>query len=269
MIIVKTLDEMKALSEAGHKIGPVFDYIKPFIKPGVTTKEIDKLCEKFIRSSGCTPSFKGFEGFPGSICASVNDEVIHGIPSSKRVLKEGDLLKIDIGNIDKSGYQGDCARTFFVGEVSKEAKLLAQATEEAFWEALKVVKPGARVNDIGYAIQKVADSYGFSALSEYGGHGIGVSMHEDPFIPNCSKGYLPHRGQILREGMAICIEPMLILKRPQIYIADDDWTVISQDHSLGAHYENTILIYSDYNEVTTVDNDVLKHLQEFEKGVNR
>lgn len=265
MTIVKTKDEMNCLRIAGNKIGPLFDYIRPYIKAGVTTREIDRLCEKFIRDSGCVPSFKGFEGYPCATCISVNDEVIHAIPSSKCVLKDGDLVKIDIGNIDPNGFQGDCARTFFVGEASEEATLLAQATEEAFWEALKVVKPGGRVNDIGYAIQRVAEKYGFAAIREFGGHGIGRSMHEDPFIPNCSTGYLPNRGAMLKEGMAICIEPMLTAKSPRIYIKDDDWTVVTVDHSLAAHYENTILIYADHNEITTIDNSVLEHLKAQEK----
>lgn len=268
MIIIKTPKEMDCLREAGNKIGPVFDYIKHYIKAGVSTKEIDRLCEKFIRQSGCIPSFKGFEGFPGSICASINDEVIHGIPSSKRILKEGDVFKIDIGNIDPNGFQGDCARTFFVGEVSEKAKLLYKATEEAFWEAYKILRPGLRVNDIGRKIQEVAESYGFKALKEYGGHGIGKGMHEDPFIPNSGDGFIPHRGAILREGMAICIEPMLLMGSGEIEIGPDDWTVISSDHSLGTHYENTILIYADHNEITTVDSDVKAHLDSIEKGGN-
>lgn len=268
MVIIKTLKEMDELRKAGNKIGPVFDYIRHYVKPGISTKEIDRLCEKYIRDSGCVPSFKGYQGFPGSICASVNDEVIHGIPSSSRILKEGDLLKIDIGNIDSSGFQGDCARTFFVGQVSEKAKLLYQAAKEAFWAAYKMLKPGVRANDIGATIQQVAESYGFSALKEYGGHGIGKEMHEDPFIPNTGEGFIPHRGALIREGMALCIEPMLLMGRREIELGSDNWTILSRDHSLGAHYENTILVYADHNEITTVDNDVKAHLDSLGKGGN-
>ncbi len=261
MINIHTASEMQAAVEAGRKLGPIFDFIRPHIKPGVSTLELDKLCEKFIRASGCKPSFPTEKGYFWTICASVNDGIIHQIPRKETVLKDGDLLKIDVGNIDLgSGYQGDAARTFFVGQVDSESERLAACAEECFWEALKLVKPGCRVADIGWCIQRVAESYGFSVLREYGGHGIGLGMHEDPFIPNA--GILPpHHGQIIRANTLICIEPMVMAGGPQMRIQDDDWGVVTLDGRRAAHYENTIAVFPDHNEITTVDSTVRAKLE--------
>lgn len=259
MIILKTDEEMSEIEAAGHKLGPVFDFIKPYLKPGVSTLEIDRLCAQFIKDSGCTPSFPMEEGYHWSICASVNEGIIHQIPRKDKILKAGDLFKIDIGNVDKTGFQGDAARTFFIGEPTEIDKKLAECAEACFWAALKQVRPGAHVSDIGWAIQTTAESYGFSCLKEYGGHGIGRGMHEDPFIPNYGM-YPPHRGAMLKAGMAICIEPMVFEGKPEARREDDGWGVVSVDGKKGAHYENTILIYPDHNEITTVDESVRKRL---------
>lgn len=269
MVVVKSLKEMEEIRKAGEALGPIFDYLKPYLKPGVSTWEVDRLAEAFIRQSGYLPSFKGYEGFPASVCASVGDEVIHGIPSKKRILKEGDLLKIDVGNLSETGFQSDCARTFAIGEVSPRAKALAEAAEDAFWEVYDAIEPGVYVNDLGAIVERVASQRGFSALKEYGGHGIGRKMHEDPFIPNCARGFPPHRGAVLKAGMAVCVEPMLLAGKPAIALGEDGWTVFSQDGSLGAHYENTILIYEDRTEVVTIDLEARERLEVRKKGDSR
>ena len=258
MVVIKTPEEEREVEIAGKKLGGLFDYIRPFVKPGVSTLELDKLSEDYIKSTGGKPSFNTVDNYPNTICSSVNDGIIHQIPSRDVSLKEGDLLKIDVGNIDGSGYQGDAARPFPVGKVTPKVQELMDATEEAFWEALKTVRPGSHVSDIGCAIQRVAQAHGFYALEEYGGHGIGTSMHEDPFIPNC--GTIPHRGPVIRAGMCICIEPMLIMGTKHIKLQDDGWGVVSQDGSYGCHYENTICVYSDHNVIASVDESVRKHL---------
>lgn len=260
MINIRTDEEMAKAVAAGRNLGPVFDFIRPHIRPGVSTLELDRLCQQFIESTGGKPSFPGEEGYYWSICASVNEGVIHQIPRKDKILKEGDLLKIDIGNVDSNGFQGDAARTFFVGQPSELDKKLAACAEECFWEAFKIVKPGLRVNEIGWTIQRTAEKYGFSVLREYGGHGIGTTMHEDPFIPNC--GLFPEKGGAkIRANTLICIEPMVLAGKPQIRIEADNWGVVAADKSRTSHYENTIAVYADCNEITTVDSTVKKHLE--------
>ncbi len=261
MINIHTPSEMQAAVAAGKKLGPVFDFIRPHIVPGVSTLELDRLCREFILATGCHPSFPTEDGYYWTICSSVNEGIIHQIPRKDVILKEGDLLKIDIGNIDdQTGYQGDAARTFFVGQVDQESHKLAECAEECFWRAYELVKPGARVSDIGWCIQRVCESYGFSALREYGGHGIGLSMHEDPFIPNA--GILPpHRGSVIRANTLICIEPMVLAGGPEMRLEDDDWGVVTLDGRRAAHYENTIAVFPDHNEITTVDSAVRAKLE--------
>lgn len=258
MTILKTAEEEKKVETAALKLAGLFDWIRPYVKPGVSTLELDRLAENYIRKTGGVPSFNTEDHYPNTICSSVNDGVIHQIPSKDVILKAGDLLKIDVGNIDGSGYQGDAARPFAVGTVAPRVQELVDATEEAFWEALKTVHPGAHVSDIGCAIQRVAEAHGFHCLEEYGGHGIGTQMHEDPFIPNC--GTIPHRGPVIKAGMCICIEPMLIMGTKHIKLQDDGWGVLSQDGSWACHYENTICVYPDRNVVASADDSVRQHL---------
>lgn len=263
MINFKTTQELDKIVEAGAKLGPVFDFIKPYIKPGVSTLYLDKMCEKFIKRTGGQPSFKKEDGYYWTICASVNQGIIHQIPREDVILKDGDILKIDIGNIDANGFQGDAARTFLVGEnFTKTEVQLKEAAEEAFWEAFKEVKIGNHINQIGWAIQKTAEKYGFSCLKEYGGHGIGTSMHEDPFIPNFGIKDHPHGGALIRAGMAICIEPMIIGSNDdRVSLQSDGWGVVSVSGAYTSHYENTIVIYPDKVLVTTVDESVKEHFR--------
>ncbi|MFA6861035.1 MAG: type I methionyl aminopeptidase [Bacilli bacterium] len=263
MIIIKSVREQEMMKQAGKKLGAIFDLLAPEIKPGRTTKEIDKLAEEFILKSGCKPSFKGFDGFPGAVCTSVNNVLIHGIPSKNVVLKEGDLLSIDMGNVDSTGYQGDACRTFPVGSVSAEASKLIRCTEECFYEAYKVLKPGVHLYEISKAIQRTADKYGYSLCKEYGGHGLGTSMHEDPFIPNYYDSKLGF-GPFLREGMCLAIEPMVMSGSAEIKTLDDDWGVVSADGKINAHYENDIIITSTGAIITSVDSNVERHLKELE-----
>lgn len=258
MIIIKSSDEIKKMEDAGRILGHVFDQLKPHVKPGVSTYELDRLAEKYIRKAGCIPSFKGEDGFPGSICASVNNMLIHGIPSKKVILHDGDILSIDMGNI-YHGYQGDAARTYAVGTISDDAKRLIQATEECFYEAIKFCKPGNHLSDISASISKIAGEYGFSTTKEFGGHGIGREMHEDPFIFNY--GTYGH-GPILREGMCIAIEPMIHQGSDKIKILDDGWGVVSLDGKLTCHYENTIVITAEGCKILTVDENVKAHIGE-------
>lgn len=252
---------MQAAVAAGNKLGPIFDFIAPHVRPGVSTLELDRLCEKFIHSTGCRPSFPTEEDYRWTICASVNAGVIHQIPRSGVILKEGDILKIDVGNIDPStGFQGDAARTFLVGECSEECRRLAECAEECFWACYRILKPGLRVSKIGWTIQRVCESYGFSALREYGGHGIGTQMHEDPFIPNAGI-YSPNTGQVIKANTLICIEPMVLAGRPEIYRQSDNWGVVSVDGRMTAHYENTIAVFPDGNVITTVDSSVRARLE--------
>ena len=261
MVNIRTPQEMEAGVKAGRKLGPIFDFIRPHIVPGVSTLELDRLCKEFILSTGSHPSFPTEEGYFWTICSSVNDGIIHQIPRKNVILKEGDILKIDVGNIDdETGFQGDAARTFLVGEADEESKKLAECAEECFWECYKLVRPGLRVSDIGWCIQRVAESYGFSALREYGGHGIGRGMHEDPFIPNAGI-QLPHRGPMIKANTLICIEPMVMAGKCQMRLQDDNWGVVTLDGRRAAHYENTIAVFPDHNEITTVDSTVRARLE--------
>ncbi len=263
MIILKSDSEIKKMIEAGALLGSAFDYVKPFIVPGVSTLELDKLIEKYLRSHGAKPSFKNYDGFPGSICASVNDVLIHGIPSSKIVLKEGDILKIDMGDI-LHGYQGDAARTYTVGKVSKEAERLIECTEMCFYEAFKMAQVGNHLHDVSAAITRVADKYGYATTKEYGGHGIGKEMHEDPFIPNFDDPEMG-KGPLLRPGFVIAVEPMIQMGTDKICNLEDGWGVASADGMLTAHYENTLYIAEDGPHITTIDSNVKGHLSNVER----
>ena len=237
MITLKSKREIELLKEAGHIVYLTHQYLRPHIKAGIKTKELDRLAEEFIRSKGATPSFKGYEGFPSTLCISINDEVVHGFPSD-RVLQDGDIISIDIGACYK-GYHGDSAWTYTVGKVSDDAKYLLEHTEKALYEGIKQAKVGNRIGDISYAVEKYATEHNLGVVKELVGHGVGTSVHEAPDVPNYgTKG----TGPKIRDGMVIAIEPMLTLGSPDIYVEDNDWTVKTEDSSLSAHFEHTIAI---------------------------
>ena len=246
MISIKSEREIELLREAGRIVHETREYLRPFIKEGVTTKELDTLAEEFIRSKGATPSFKGLNDFPGTICASINQEVVHGIPS-KRKLRNGDIISIDIGACYK-GYHGDSAWTFAVGEVSPKKLELMQHTKESLFKGLEMVKPGNHIGDISHAIECHAKKYNLGVIRELVGHGVGVKVHEDPDVPNYGEA---HRGPVLKEGMCLAIEPMLTLGRRDICILDDEWTIETVDNSPAAHYEHTIIVTKDGYEILT------------------
>ena len=248
MITLKSKREIELLKEAGHIVYLTHQYLRPLIKAGIKTKELDSLAEKFIRSKGATPSFKGYEGFPSTLCISINDEVVHGFPG-ERVLQDGDIISIDIGACYK-GYHGDSAWTYTVGEVSDDAKYLLEHTEQALYEGIKQAKVGNRIGDIGYAIEKYAKEHNLGVVKELVGHGVGTSVHEAPDVPNYgTKG----TGPKIRDGMVIAIEPMLTLGSPDIYVEDNDWTVVTIDSSLSAHFEHTIAITNEGVIILTGD----------------
>ena len=238
MISIKSAREIELMREAGRILAIVHDELEKALRPGMTTKEIDRLGEEVIRSYGCIPSFLNYNGYPASICVSVNDEVVHGIPSSKRVLKEGDIVGLDAGVIYK-GYHSDAARTHAIGEVSKEAKELIRVTRESFFEGIKYAKEGNYLFEISSAIGKYARERGYGVVRDLCGHGIGANLHESPEIPNYE---MNRRGVRLRRGMTLAIEPMINIGTHAVKWLDDDWTVVTADGSLSAHYENTVLI---------------------------
>ena len=237
MISIKSDREIELLAIAGNIVYETHQYLKPFVKEGITTKELDELAEAFILSKGATPSFKNYDGFPASICTSINQEVVHGIPSRRR-LRNGDIISIDIGACYK-GYHGDSAWTYAVGEISPKKKELLKHTEESLFAGLNEIKPGAHIGDIGEAIFNCATKYNLGVVRELVGHGVGTSVHEEPDVPNYG-----HRGTgpILKKGMVIAVEPMLTLGRRDICILDDDWTIETVDNSPSAHYEHTVAV---------------------------
>lgn len=237
MITIKSKREIELLAIAGNIVYQTHKYLQPYIKEGIKTIELDKLAEDFIRSKDATPSFKGYEGFPYTCCISVNSEVVHGFPSNY-VLKNGDIVSIDIGACYK-GYHGDSAWTYPVGDISNDKKYLLEHTEKALFEGLSVIKEGVHLSDIGNAIEKYAKKYKLGIVKELVGHGIGEVVHEDPDVPNYGQ---PGKGPILKAGMTIAVEPMLNLGTPDIYILDDDWTIITADGKPSAHFEHTIVV---------------------------
>ena len=251
MITIKSEKEIELMRKAGKLVSQTHNYLRPFIKPGITTKELDELAEKFIIEQGGVPSCKGYEGFPATLCISINDEVVHGIPG-KRKLQNGDIVTIDMV-IGYHGYQGDAAWTYEVGTISKEKKYLMEHTEKSLYEGLKQVKPGNRIGDISHAIEIYATKHKLGIVKELVGHGIGTNMHESPDIPNYG---LSNTGPLLKEGMTICIEPMLTLGSPDIGILEDDWTIVTQDGLPAAHYEHTVLVTKDGYEILTPRSDI-------------
>ena len=246
MITIKSEREIKLLRKAGKIVYDTHQYLKPFIKEGITTKELDRLAEDFIRSQDATPSFKGYDGFPATICASINDEVVHGIPGNRK-LENGDIISVDIGACYK-GYHGDSAWTYVVGEVSKDIEQLLIDTEKSLFVGLSQVKPGNRIGDIGHAIETYAHEHGLGVVLELCGHGVGTNVHEDPDVPNYGT---PNTGIRLKKGMVIAIEPMLTLGEEDIYLEDNDWTVRTDDGLPSAHFEHTVLVTDDGYEILT------------------
>ncbi len=238
MVTIKTQHEIDLMRKAGEIISEAFDLVQKYIRPGVTTKELDKIAEEHIRSCGATPSFLHYEGYPASMCVSINDEVVHGIPSEMRKLNEGDIVSLDLGACYK-GFHGDSAKTYGVGQISKEAQQLIDVTRQSFYEGIKYAKTGNRLHDISAAIQQYAESFGYSVVRELTGHGVGTTVHEDPNVPNYGKA---GTGIRLQKGMTLAIEPMIVDGRRNVNILDDDWTIVTEDGSLAAHYEHTIAI---------------------------
>ena len=241
MIVLKTTRELTLMREACRISAGALRVAGEAVKPGVTTAEIDKIAYDYIISQGAKPSFLNYEGFPATACISINNEVIHGIPSKKRVLKEGDIVSIDLG-ATINGYHGDNAATFACGKISDEAQRLIDTTRESLYEGIKAAKFGNRVGDIGYAVQQYVETRGYSVVREFVGHGVGASLHEAPEVPNYGTA---GRGVRLVPGMTIAIEPMINLGQPQIYVEPDGWTVKTTDGKLSAHFEHTIAITAD------------------------
>ena len=255
MVTIKSKREIELMKEVCRVVALTHKAIEESIKPGMTTGEIDRIAEQTMRKYGAisaekgyNPGIKGVPPYPASTCISINDEVIHGVPSNKRYIKDGDIVSVDLVAL-KNGFNGDAARTYMVGNVSKDAKRLIEVTKQAFFEGIKYAKKGNRIGDISHAIGEYVKSHGYSVVREFQGHGIGKQMHEDPGIPNYGKA---GKGIRIEPGMTLAIEPMVIQGKPNILELDDGWTIITEDGSLAAHYENTILITEKEPEVLTI-----------------
>ena len=247
-ITIKTNEEIAIMREAGKIVADTHELLESMIKPGISTFDLDKAAEEFIKSKNAIPSFKDYNGYPANICASINEEVVHGIPSKKRILKEGDIISIDIGAY-YNGFHGDAARTHGVGEISEEARNLIDATKQCFFEGLKVIKEGNHLHQISSAIQNYVEERGYSVVRDLVGHGVGRKLHEEPQVPNYK---IIGRGPKLLKNMVIAVEPMINIGRYEVRWLDDDWTVVTMDGSLSAHYENTICITEDGYELLTI-----------------
>ncbi len=248
MITVKTSGQIEKMRKSGEITRDALSLIEKSIKPGISTKTLDKIAYDYIISKGAIPNFLNYNGFPGTICASINDEVVHGIPSKHATLKEGDIISVDMGAI-LDGWHSDAARTFGVGKISDEAKKLIDVTRESFFEGIKYAKHGAKLGDISAAIQKYAEGYGYGVVRDLVGHGIGRSLHEDPSVPNFGTA---GKGVRLAEGMTLAVEPMINEGTWKVAVLDDDWTVVTADGKLSAHYENTIAITKNGCEILTL-----------------
>ena len=241
MIVCRSAAELERMREAGRLVGEVLTELTAAVAPGVSTAELDEIAERRIRQAGATPAFKGYHGYPATICASINDEVIHGIPSGRRVLAEGDIISIDVGAA-LDGYYGDSAVTLPVGQVSEQAATLLRVTEESLYKAIEQARPGKRVSDIGHAVQRHVEAFGFSVVREFVGHGIGQRMHEEPQVPNYGE---PGHGPRLAEGMVLAIEPMVNAGKPAVKVLADGWTAVTRDGGLSAHFEHTVAVTAD------------------------
>lgn len=248
MITIKSKSEIEYMREAGKVVAYTHLVLKDMIKPGITTRELDEVAEKIIRKHGAIPAFKGYGGFPGSICTSINEQVVHGIPG-EIILKDGDLISIDIGTI-KNGFFGDAAKTHPVGNVSEQVMQLINVTRDSFYEGLKYCKQGYRLSDVSHAIQTFVEANHFTIVRDYGGHGIGTSLHEDPHINNFG---LPGKGPRLTPGMVLAIEPMVNVGTHAVRVLSDRWTVVTTDGSLSAHYEHTVAITDGEPALLTIE----------------
>ncbi|MCI5688548.1 type I methionyl aminopeptidase [Anaerovoracaceae bacterium 42-11] len=248
MIIIKSRQEIDIMRESGKVTGYILNTLEDFIKPGMSTMDIDRYVEETIRKNKMIPSFKGYGGFPGSACVSINEEVVHGIPDKKRIIREGDIVSVDVGSTYK-GYVSDAARTYAIGKVDPEAQRLIDVTRESFFEGIKFAKAGYRLTDISHAIQVHAENAGFSVIRDFVGHGVGRDMHEDPQIPNYGK---PGKGPRLVSGMVFAIEPMICQGGYEVETLLNDWTVVTADGKLAAHYENTVVINDGEPELLTL-----------------
>ena len=247
-VSIKSAREIELMREAGNILAIVHEELEKFLRPGISTLDIDKKGYEIIKSYDCIPSFLNYNGYPASICISINDEVVHGIPSKQRILQEGDIVSLDAGVIYK-GYHSDAARTHGIGEISQEAQKLIDVTKQSFFEGIKFAKEGNHLHDISKAIQQYVESNGFSIVRDLVGHGVGKELHEDPQIPNYKA---PGRGPKLLEGMTLAIEPMVNQGAYDVWWLEDDWTVVTQDGSLSAHYENTVLVTKEGPEILSV-----------------
>ena len=248
MIVLKTARELKLMRAAGRISQRALRLAGEAVEPGVTTKEIDAIVRKYIEGQGAAPSFLGYGGFPASACISVNNVVIHGIPSEKRVLKQGDIVSIDIGAYF-NGFHGDNAWTFPCGDISEDAQRLLKTTEESLFEGIKAAKAGARIGDIGYAVQQYVELRSYSVVRDFVGHGVGAKLHEDPKVPNYGA---PGKGALLRPGMAIAIEPMVNMGSHNVRVLRDKWTTVTADGKLSAHFEHTLAITPDGPVILTL-----------------
>ena len=244
----KSPREIELMREAGRILAKTHEELAKNLRPGMSTWDIDHMGEEIIRSYGCIPSFKNYNGYPASICVSVNDEVVHGIPHKEHFLDEGDIVSLDAGVIYK-GYHSDAARTYGIGEIDDDAKKLIEVTRQSFFEGIKFAKAGNHLNDISAAIQKYAESFGFGVVRDLVGHGIGSHLHEDPEIPNFAR---KRKGILLQPGMTLAIEPMITEGSYEVVWLDDDWTVMTEDGGWAAHYENTILITENEPEILSL-----------------
>jgi len=248
VIVCRSAAEIERLEAAGRLVGEVLAELATRVEPGVSTADLDRAAEELITRAGATPAFKGYHGYPATICASINDEVIHGIPSARRILAEGDIISIDVG-VALDGYYGDSAVTLPVGRVSDTAARLLRVTEESLYKAIEQARPGGRVSDIGHAVQQHVEAFGFSVVREFVGHGIGQQMHEEPQVPNYGE---PGRGPRLAEGMVIAIEPMVNAGKPAVKVLGDGWTAVTRDQSLSAHFEHTVAVTAGGPRVLTM-----------------
>ena len=248
MITVKSASQIQKMRESAKITKEALDLIEKSVKPGISTKQLDKIAYDYIISKGGKPNFLNYNGFPGTICASLNDEVVHGIPSGRVILKEGDIISVDMGTV-LDGWHSDAARTFGVGKISDEAKKLIDVTRESFFEGIKYIKHGAKLGDVSSAIQQYAEKHGYGVVRDLVGHGIGTSLHEEPSIPNFGKA---GHGVRLAAGMVLAIEPMINEGTWKVAVLDDDWTVVTQDGKLSAHYENTVVVTREGCEILTL-----------------
>lgn len=250
-VTIKSERELELMREAGKILAKVHAGLEKELKPGMSTLQVDRIGEEMIRSFGCIPSFKNYNGYPASVCVSINEEVVHGIPSKKRIIQEGDIVSLDIGVIHK-GYHSDAARTHAVGEIPKAAQLLIERTRQSFFEGMKYAVAGHHLHEISRAIGDYAESFGYGVVRDLCGHGIGSHLHEDPEIPNFKQ---LRRGIKLRPGMTLAVEPMINMGTADVLWMDDDWTVVTEDMALSAHYENTIVITEGEPEILTLTDD--------------